>query len=176
MITKPAFLILGMINEGPKGAYEINKILGQMNLKWWLTISSSAVYVTMRNLEKKKYVTGYAERNGNMPERTVYTITEYGKKLLLDTIREAFCTMDFDTTCYSIAMIYMYALEKDELKELISRRSTLLQEYIKGIDANIFAIEPHVKHHIVMDIERMKYIIEAELKSLASLSAELQSE
>ena len=36
MITKPALLILGMINQEPKGAYEINKLLVQMNVKWIL--------------------------------------------------------------------------------------------------------------------------------------------
>ena len=53
MIAKSALLILGMINESPKGAYEINKLLGQMNLKWWLTVSNSSIYVTIRNLETK---------------------------------------------------------------------------------------------------------------------------
>lgn len=170
MIAKSALLILGMINESPKGAYEINKLLRQMNLKWWLTVSNSSIYVTIRNLETKDYVAGHAERNGNMPERTVYTITEKGNAVLKDALREAFCTMDFDTTTFSVAMIYMHALEETELKELIERRRALLLEYLTGIDVNINNMRPYVEPHIVIDVERMKRIIEVELETLDSLA------
>ena len=87
-----------------------------------------------------------------------------------DALREAFCTMDFDTTTFSVAMIYMHALEETELKELIERRRALLLEYLTGIDVNINNMKPYVEPHIVIDVERMKRIIEVELETLDSLA------
>lgn len=171
MIAKSAFLILGMINESPKGAYEINKLLGQMNLKWWLKLADSTVYVTTRNLETKGYIIGHSEQNGNMPERTVYTITDAGNSILKASLREAFKTMDFDTTTFSVAMLYMYALEEAELTELFAHRKKILEEYLIGIEQNMKALEGHVEAHILMDIERMKHIIEVELSSICSFSS-----
>lgn len=171
MIAKTAFLLLGMISEGPKGAYEINKLLDQMDVKWWLTISNSAVYTTIRNLEKKEYVTGHGEKNGNMPERTVYEITAKGLEVFKESLCEAFCTMDFDTTIFSIATIYIQVLEKKELKELIQKRCLILAEYKQGIEQKKESLRPYVDSHILLDLDRMLQIIDVELVNAEAMTA-----
>ena len=51
MLSKPATMLLGLIYEKPLNAYEITKLLGYMNVRWWFNIADSTVYTTIKNLE-----------------------------------------------------------------------------------------------------------------------------
>ena len=68
MLSKPATMLLGLIYEKPLNAYEITKLLGYMNVRWWFNIADSTVYTTIKNLEKKGFIEGETEKVGNMPD------------------------------------------------------------------------------------------------------------
>ena len=68
-------MLLGLIHERPLNAYEITKWLGHMNVRWWFNIADSTVYATIKTLEKKGLICGNTEKIGNMPDRTVYTLS-----------------------------------------------------------------------------------------------------
>ena len=76
MLSKSATMMLGLINKQPQNAYEIIKTLEFMNVKWWYNIADSTVYSTLRTLDNKGLIVGVSEKNGNMPFRTVYSITD----------------------------------------------------------------------------------------------------
>ena len=167
MLSKPAILLLGLINEEPKGAYEITKRLELMNMKWWFYVSDSTVYSTLRTLEKKQLITGKTEKNGNMPERVVYSISTSGREALLMAIKKVFMTMDYDTTTFSIAATYMNIFSKEEQIELLESRKKLLNEYSKGIEENISKLSQRGIPALVIDnIERMLDIVEVELRNV----------
>jgi DNA-binding PadR family transcriptional regulator len=62
MLSKPATMLLGLIYEKPLNAYEITKLLGYMNVRWWFNIADSTVYTTIKNLEKKGFIEGKQKR------------------------------------------------------------------------------------------------------------------
>lgn len=68
-------MMLGLINQKPQNVYEIINNLKNMNVKWWYNITGSTVYVTPRTLDNKGVIVGVSEKNGNMPLRTVYSIS-----------------------------------------------------------------------------------------------------
>ena len=90
MLSKPAMLLLGIIYKKPLNAYEITKLLNYLNIKWWFNIADSTVYMTLKNLEKKGLIKGVIEKVGNMPDRTIYSLTEEGKEELKKSILEVF--------------------------------------------------------------------------------------
>ena len=61
-----------------------------MNIKYWFNIGTSTVYATIKTLEKKQYITGKVQKDGNMPDKTIYSITEQGTAVLLDTLRKQY--------------------------------------------------------------------------------------
>ena len=103
MLSKPATMLLGLIYEKPLHAYEITKLLGYMNIRWWFDIADSTVYTTIKNLEKKRYITGETEKIGNMPDRTVYTMTDKGKAEFRATLKESLVQFDYDTNIFTVA-------------------------------------------------------------------------
>ena len=89
MLSKSATMMLGLINQQPQNAYEIIKNLEIMNVKWWYNIADSTVYATLRTLDKKGFIVGVSEKNGNMPLRTVYSISNKGKEALRDKLSKS---------------------------------------------------------------------------------------
>ena len=174
MLAKPAVLLLGMIQENSKGAYEITKKLEQMNVRWWLKISDATIYSTLHTLEKKKYIKGKTEKNGNMPERTVYSITAEGTEALLSSIRTAFMKMDYDTTVFTVAASYISILSEDEIMDLLSMRLHLLEEYKNGIAEHISHIEKtSLPDLVIANINRMEDIIDAEIISANRMMSQI---
>lgn len=166
-LAKPALLLLGMVQEKERGAYEILKKLEQMDVKWWFPIGDSTIYATMRNLEKKGYITGSTKKDGRMPEKTIYGITPLGEKTLKAAVVECLKTMDFDTTYFAIAMRYQRLFTIEELRKLLQERLAMLEEYQAGIAAKAVMLKEQqaVAFHIG-NVLYMGDVVEAQIKSV----------
>lgn len=170
MLSKPATLLLGIIYEKPLNAYEITKLLSYMNIKWWFNIADSTVYATLKKLEKKGYIEGTIEKIGNMPDRTVYSLTEKGEDELKETIKESIRQFNYDTNIFTIAAFLMEILEKEEMKRLLEERLHILQSYLNGInkqDNELWEREVPATH--AANLKRMIDIVNAEISGTKRL-------
>lgn len=170
MLSKPATMLLGLIYEKPLNAYEITKLLGYMNVRWWFNIADSTVYTTIKNLEKKGFIEGETEKVGNMPDRTVYTLTVKGEKEFREAIRNAIVQFDYDTNIFTIAAFFIDIFDTDEKRELLEKRLELLQAYLVGIskqDNNLWEKEVSASH--VANLKRMIDIVNAEISGTKRL-------
>lgn len=164
MLSKPAALLMGILYEKPLNAYEITKLLAYMNIKWWFNVSDSTVYTTLKNLERRGLIEGTVEKAGNMPERTVYSLTGKGKEELKESIREAVLQFSYDTNTFTIAAFYMDILENEEKKVLLEKRLYILKSYLAGIrrqDNEAWKQEVSPLH--AANLERMIDIVNAEI-------------
>lgn len=170
MLSKPATMLLGLIYEKPLNAYEITKLLGYMNVRWRFNIADSTVYTTIKNLEKKGFIEGETEKVGNMPDRTVYTLTVKGEKEFREAIRKAIVQFDYDTNIFTIAAFFIDIFDTDEKRELLEKRLELLQAYLVGIskqDNNLWEKEVSASH--VANLKRMIDIVNAEISGTKRL-------
>lgn len=170
MLSKSATMLLGLINKQPVNAYEIIKILESMNVKWWYNIADSTVYATLRTLDKKGFIVGASEKNGNMPFRTVYSISEKGKEELRDTLTKSILSFDYDTNMFSIAAFFLDFFDVKEQISLLENRIEVLKKYIAGIEKWISHPEDKETplHHIIT-VERMASLAKAELSGTNKL-------
>lgn len=172
MLSKPATLLMGLIQEKPLNAYEIIKMLDTMNVKWWFAVSDSTVYTTLKTLEKRGLLTGTAEKTGNMPQRTLYTLTGEGRRAFFDTIRESAVTFDFDTNLFTIAAFFLDALNPHEKRRLLTARLTALRKYLRGIDRQrspLWTAGVSAVH--AANVQRMAGIVRAEITGAELLLA-----
>ena len=84
-------VILGMLKKKPMGAYELQKLVEYRSISKWVKISTPSIYKKVLQLEENGFVISRFERDGNMPEKAVYSLTDEGKKeferLMLDLSR-----------------------------------------------------------------------------------------
>lgn len=75
-------MILGALMERPMSAYEMDKEMEIRNVRRWIRISSPSVYRNLIRLYDEGYAEGRIVKDGEMPEKTVYSITEKGEARL----------------------------------------------------------------------------------------------
>lgn len=170
MLSKAATMLLGLIHGAPLNAYEITKKLQVMNVKQWYNIADSTVYATLKTLEKKGLIIGEIEKIGNMPDRTVYTLTDKGKTELLSTLKQSILQFDYDTNIFSIAAFFIDIYPVAEQKDLLSKRIDMLQKYIAGIDEQLKSMKSmEVTDISVANVKRVRDIVNAEITGTTAL-------
>ena len=172
MLSKPATMLLGLIYEKPLNAYEIIKHLNYMNVKWWFNIADSTVYSTLKTLEKKGCILGTTEKIGNMPDRTVYSLSGTGRDKFTDTLKASILQFNYDTNIFSIAAFFMSTFTPNEQQELLGKRLEILQKYRTGIEKQVNPLwENEVSAVHVANVKRMLDLVDAEITGTKRLLA-----
>lgn len=73
-------IVLGMLKKEPMGAYDIQKLVEYRNISKWVKISTPSIYKKAIQLEEKGLIKAEIVKEGKMPEKTVYSLTDIGNK------------------------------------------------------------------------------------------------
>lgn len=73
-------IVLGMLKKEPMGAYDIQKLVEYRNISKWVKISTQSIYKKAIQLEEKGLIRGNIVKEGKMPEKAVYSLTEAGEQ------------------------------------------------------------------------------------------------
>lgn len=73
-------IVLGMLKKEPMGAYDIQKLVEYRNISKWVKISTPSIYKKAIQLENKGLIKSTIVKEGKMPEKAVYTLTDAGEK------------------------------------------------------------------------------------------------
>ena len=73
-------IVLGILKKEPMGAYDIQKLVEYRNTSKWVKISTPSIYKKAIQLEEKGLIKGEIVKEGKMPEKAVYSLTEAGEK------------------------------------------------------------------------------------------------
>ena len=135
-----------------------------MNVKWWFNIADSTVYSTLKTLEKKEYISGTAEKVGNMPDRTVYSLSDKGKDEFIATLKASILQFNYDTNIFSIAAFFLSVFTPEEQQKLLQERLTVLKKYRTGIEKQVNPLwENEVSATHSANVKRMIDLVDAEI-------------
>ncbi len=114
-------IVLGMIKKKPQSAYELQKNVEYRNISKWVKISTPSIYKKVIQLETKGYLQSEIQKDGKMPEKAIYSITESGEKQFLYLMEEIAGNMinvflDFN------AVIMNLDLVSDDSKQILLER------------------------------------------------------
>jgi len=73
-------IVLGMLKKQPMGAYDIQKLVEYRNISKWVKISTPSIYKKALQLEEKGLIQRKTVKEGKMPEKAVYSLTEAGER------------------------------------------------------------------------------------------------
>jgi len=103
-------IILGSLCQSPKSAYDLQKQIEARNLSRWVKIGSFTVYKKVVRFEAEGYVSSKTFKSGNMPEKTVYTITPTGEEAFRELMNkfslvETRVFLDFNAVIVNLALL-----------------------------------------------------------------------
>ncbi len=76
--------ILGFLKRTPGSAYEMAQKVEASKIKKILKIGSPTIYQNIKKLARKDYLSSKTVKEGEMPEKTIYTLTETGEDYFLE--------------------------------------------------------------------------------------------
>ena len=81
-------IVLGILKKESLSAYDIQKLVEYRHISKWVKISTPSIYKKVLQLEEKGLIKSHTVKEGKMPEKAVYSLTEQGEqefeKLMLE--------------------------------------------------------------------------------------------
>lgn len=71
-------IVLGILKREPLSAYDIQKLVEYRNISKWVKISTPSIYKKVIQLEEKGLIKSEIIKEGRMPEKAVYSLTDTG--------------------------------------------------------------------------------------------------
>ena len=132
-------VLLGLIDEKERSGYDIITEIRIRELDRWAKISTSTVYNRLTTLQKNGSILGRTEKDGNRPERVMYSITEKGKETLRKEVLKHLTGFNDDPRTLGFA--FLYGAENKELIRTLEAHERRLVQEIENLEKMI-AEEP----------------------------------
>ena len=100
-------IVLGILKRESLSAYDIQKLVEYRNISKWVKISTPSIYKKVLQLEEKGFIKSRIEKEGKMPEKAVYTLTDSGKsqfeKLMIEiSLKPIHIFLDFNAVIVNL--------------------------------------------------------------------------
>lgn len=166
--------LLGLLSEGEKHGYLIEKDVQERDMRYWTDLSMSSIYKFLNRLEEAELIESRKEITEENRMRKVYNLTETGlatlKEKLIEMIREPehvkwridIAVSNLGLLDTGIAIDYL-KLYKIELEKLIGRYHEL-EKYLKSINC---------KQHTLALAKRPVHLLRGDLKWVEEYIQEL---
>ena len=99
-----------------------------------MNISKTSIYNKVLQYEKKGYVTSDIIKNGNMPPKTIYSITKEGKKYLQDNMKAKSKEVFRLFIDYNAVLINLCSVDQDERLELLQNMQKEIDAFSVGVN------------------------------------------
>jgi len=118
-----ALAVLSYLTQKPMHPYELGRTLREHGDARSIKFNHGSLYMVVHQLEKAGYVVEQeTTRAGGRPERTVYAITDAGRKEHQDWLRELVEMPQHEYPQFVAALAFIAALPPEDAVELLGRR------------------------------------------------------
>lgn len=132
-------IVLGMLKKESLSAYDIQKLVEYRNISKWVKISTPSIYKKVIQLEEKGLITSRTEKDGKMPEKAVYTLTDAGK--------EEFEKLMIEISCKPINIFLDFNAVIVNLESMTQERQ---RECLDNIEGNINVLKTYLEENIAL--------------------------
>ncbi|MEU8403779.1 PadR family transcriptional regulator [Nonomuraea sp. NPDC048892] len=169
-----ALAVLTVAVQRPMHPYEMASILRARGKDQDMPIKWGTLYTVVRNLDKHGLLEAVESgRQGARPERTVYRVTEAGRREAEDWTRELLSTPKLEPSSFEAGLSVMGGLTPDEVTELLRRRLGSLEERIEADRRALEEQRGELPRLFLVESEYALAMLEAQAGWVRSLLVEL---
>ena len=167
MISNKEAILLGLVLEKPKHAYEVEKDIEERDMKYWTEISMSSVYKLLAKLEEKNFLESEICLSENNVAQKVYSVTEQGKEVFREKIKGLLSDWKYSVYPIDISLANLHRLNKKEAIDGLNKYEESLDKMIKCyLDLEEFLIEHKCPPGNIQLATRRVYMLRGEKKWL----------
>jgi len=126
-------ILLGILLDKKMNAYELANFIDDRGIDKLVKISMPAVYKNCKRLCQSGYLNGQRVREGEMPEKLVYSINKKGKGHFYDLMKYYSSNFHHDPTPFFLDFnSFLWNIEKLEMSEAIEMLENLQFQLLGG--------------------------------------------
>ncbi|WP_281410505.1 PadR family transcriptional regulator [Rhizobium laguerreae] len=131
-----ALAVLGMLMEEPLHPYRMQRLIKERGKDEVINVTQRAsLYQTIQRLEREGLITPQKTvRDDKRPERTVYEITEKGRDIALEWMREMLSTVTREYPEFPAAISFLPLLTPSDVASQLERRAEAIESELRRID------------------------------------------
>lgn len=160
-------LFLGLLKEGPKHGYEIKRQIEEELLPF-VGLKIKSIYYPLKKMEKLGLIKKDIGREGNWPEKYVYSLTPKGQKVFDHLITESFLSIERPYFNIDLSLYFIQYVDKVIVQRQLRGRVLFLRRIRRELEGLKSSVKP-VQKHLNVILEHDLDLVEAEIKSLSKL-------
>ncbi|MDP2940344.1 MAG: PadR family transcriptional regulator [Candidatus Omnitrophota bacterium] len=166
-MNEQELLFLGLLKAGPKHGYEIKRLLKD-TLMPFISLDIKSIYYPLKKMEEKGLIAKYAGREGNFPEKHIYSLTPKGEKRFDSILNESFLTIKRPYFNIDLSLYFLPYAKPQIAKRRFRARVLFLRRIKRELAALKKNLKPEIKHLGVI-LEHNIDLVQAEIKSISRL-------
>lgn len=169
-LSKVDLMILGMLIHEPIHGYELVDRLSGPYMSIWVKVARASVYNALARLARAGLVSRHSERHAGKPERTVYSVTDEGRRAFFSSVEIALGSQPDSMDDFDIALFYAGHLDPDVVAARYEARSTSLRQVSSLLEKTAQDAHERGEGALADVLERRGAIVKAELDFLTKLA------
>lgn len=167
--------VLATIVQRPMHPYEMASVMRARGKDEDMQIRWGSLYTVVRNLEKHGLARAVgSERHRGRPERTIYRITDEGRRELVDWVEELVSTPEPEPRRFVAGLSVASILGPQRLTDLLDQRWQLLNDQIVTLRHRLAEHQSAVPRLFLIEAEYQIAMVQAEADWVGALLAELR--
>jgi DNA-binding PadR family transcriptional regulator len=174
-VSSIRLFILGTLSaSGPLHGHQIRQQAQSDRTEIWTDIQVGSVYGALKRLANESLVREVrTERVGNRPERTVYEITNEGRRALSAVQFAALRELDRHYDPFDLALAQSRGIAEEDLEQIVAHRLAGLQVQLASLRHHAETADPYVNEAERMVLRHLIERAEAEARWHTELVARL---
>ncbi len=166
--------VLCLLREGPLHPYEMRRLIRQRHKDAFLDLKQGSLYHAVARLLRAELIEAVAtSRQGRRPERTVYRLTEAGKRAVLAWLRELLRDPTSDQQSFFAALSFLAHLPPEDVQQQLAERRERLETLVAELTSGVAALAPQIGRVLLLESEFACAVRRAELAWVRKLVREL---
>ena len=129
-------VILGLLQDHPMYGYELKSVI-EDQMADWTSIAFGSIYFALNKLSEEGLIVKAAtEKEGNRPSRSVYEITDKGRKEFLQLLRSQWTNVKLEQYDLDIALFFQEYLSTRDIIPCLKTQITAVENAITHLETN----------------------------------------
>jgi DNA-binding PadR family transcriptional regulator len=172
-----ALAVLGLLCVGPLHPYGMQRLIRHWGKDKVVNVGQRAnLYKTIKRLHEAGLIAvRQTERDQQFPERTVYELTEAGRRELQDWMTGMLAAPRNEFPQFPAALSFIMLLAPEDAMAALERRAVVLRENLAGLEHDAQNFSGTLPRVTLLDDEYLRAVTAAELSWVSGVIDDLRA-
>jgi len=171
-----ALAVLLLLGESPMHPYQMHRMLRERRKEDVLDVRPAAIYRLVERLDGAGLIEPLGtSRQGKRPERTVYRITDEGRELSDEWLREMLAMPEREYPSFPAALSMAGVLPPDAVAQELKRRAIAIEGNLARMDVELRSVQHLLARVHLLEVEHAQAVLRAEVEWLHAVETDIRS-